>query len=226
MKRLHRLTAMILFLQSRNYTNIHQLVDKFEVSERTIYRDLNALTEAGLPLSFEEGRGYFIVDGYNLPPLNFTDEEANSIIIAEKLMKKYADDKILTTFSNAVEKIRVILNSLQKQKLENLEQHIRMYIPEGEESTMYLNEINTAVMAKQVVEIEYTNNINRKTLRNIEPIGLTFYGNTWHVIAYCHNRRSYRDFVLKRISKLRVTSLAPQDNQLSLDDYIATLPKM
>jgi len=226
MKRLHRLTAMILFLQSRNYTSISQLVDKFEVSERTIYRDLNALTEAGLPISFEEGRGYFIVDGYNLPPLNFTDEEANSIIIAEKLMKKYADDKTLTTFSNAVEKIRVILNSLQKQKLENLEQHIRMYIPEGEESTMYLNEINTAVMAKQVVEIEYTNNHGIKAIRNIEPIGLTFYGNTWHVIGYCHNRKGYRDFVLKRISKLRVTSLAPLDNQLSLDEYIATLPKM
>lgn len=226
MKRLHRLTAMIVYLQSRNYTSLYQLVDKFEVSERTIYRDLSALTEAGLPLSFEEGRGYFLVDGYNLPPLNFTDDEANSLIIAEQLMRKYADGAVLTTFSNAVEKIRVILNSLQKQKIESLEQNIRVYIPEGEEGANYLNEMNTAIMAKQVVEIEYTNNNGQTTIRNIEPIGLTFYGNTWHVIGYCHTRKKYRDFVLKRISKYRVTSLPALDNQLTIDEYISALPKM
>lgn len=89
MKRLERLTAMLSLLQSRKYTGLTEMVSRFQVSERTIFRDFKALQAAGVPLCFEDNKGYSIIGRHFLSPLSFTLNEAKSFVFADQLAKKY-----------------------------------------------------------------------------------------------------------------------------------------
>ena len=91
MNRFDRITAILIQLQSKKVVRAQDLADRFDISLRTVYRDIRTLEEAGVPLYGEAGVGYSIVDGYRLPPVMFTQEEAMAFITAEKLMEKFTD---------------------------------------------------------------------------------------------------------------------------------------
>src|SRR6185503_11803203 len=91
MNRVDRLLAVILFLQSRRVTTAEQMARHFELSVRTIYRDLAALAEIGVPIAAEAGVGYTIMKGYHLPPVNFTTEEANALVTGGMLVGQFTD---------------------------------------------------------------------------------------------------------------------------------------
>ena len=102
MKRIERLTSIITFLQSRNYTSIERLVEKYDVSERTIYRDLVSLHEIGVPITYEQSRGYHILDDHFIPPVSFSEEEAVALTLAGRLMRRFSDNKTNLHFDNAL----------------------------------------------------------------------------------------------------------------------------
>lgn len=80
MNRIDRLTAMIIYLQGRSWTTVEELAGRYDISNRTVYRDLNALQEAGVPIGSEPGKGYFLVQGYHLPPVMFNKKEAAALL--------------------------------------------------------------------------------------------------------------------------------------------------
>ena len=84
LNRLSRLTAILTYLQSKIMVNSTELSVRFNVSKRTIYRDIKSLMDSGVPIYAEEGKGYKLVDGFNLPPIMFSDDEAQALITAEK----------------------------------------------------------------------------------------------------------------------------------------------
>ena len=88
MNRIDRLTAMLVHLQSKKVVKAEEMANRFEISLRTVYRDVKALMEAGVPIGSEAGKGYFIVDGYHLPPVMFTQDEASSMLLAGKFVEK------------------------------------------------------------------------------------------------------------------------------------------
>ena len=124
--RLSRLTAVLLKLQSKPYISIDQLVQQFEVSRRTIYRDLSSLEQAGVPIIKLEGKGYGLIEGYNIPPIMFTEEEAISFLLAEKFIEKMTDDKTKELYKSALFKIKAVLRSSEKDTIEHLDQHIEI----------------------------------------------------------------------------------------------------
>lgn len=87
-KRLSRLTAILLQLQTQRIITAPALADKFNISVRTIYRDIKALEQAGVPILTEEGKGYTLMEGYKVPPVMFTESQANALILAEQLVLK------------------------------------------------------------------------------------------------------------------------------------------
>lgn len=225
MKRIERLTGIITFLQSRKHTSIGRLVEKFNVSERTIYRDLVSLYEIGVPITFEKERGYHILDDHFIPPVSFSEEEAVALTLAGSLMKRFSDRKTIEHFDNAMDKIKYALNSSQKELVEAITDHIKLPIPEPRSRREnYLYAIQFAIIKKQILRISYLNRMEEWSEREIEPIGLTFYGNHWHTIAFCWKRKAYRDFIISSIQHLKHTSQAfRKQDHLTLDQYIMKL---
>ena len=222
MKRLERLTAMLSFLQSKNYTLISEIENKFGNSERTAYRDIKALEESGVPIYFEKDKGYSILHRHFLPPLAFTLEEAKSFIFVEQLARKYTDPEIFQHFSSALEKIKNKLKDQHLADIELLETKVTAYI-NPDFIPKFLHIAEKACAEHLVLKMKYQDIKGDLTERIIEPIGITFYSQSWHLIAYCRMREDYRDFSILRILQLQITGEHYQRQHLSLQGYIKML---
>jgi predicted DNA-binding transcriptional regulator YafY len=225
MNRIDRLFGILTILQSRKYVTADQIADKFEISNRTVYRDIKALAELGIPVSFEQPKGYFIVQGFFLPPLSLTIEEANALILMTSLSEKFADKSILKNSKSALNKLLAVLRYGDKDKAEILSSNTRIYLADNEKTDVeYLSIIQHSITDKIILAIEYTNNQGIFSKREIEPIGLAFYSNQWHLIAWCWKRNQYIDFKTRMISKLDSTSIPFRKNEhWTIDKYIKSL---
>ena len=145
MNRIDRLTAILIQLQTKRWHTASEIADKFEISIRTVYRDLRALDEAGVPIGTEPGKGYFLVEGYHLPPVMFTREEAGAMLIAGKLVDKLTDSSVKKQFQMAIDKIKAVLPLREKDMLEGLNDRVEvLYNPISERSgypNNYITEI-------------------------------------------------------------------------------------
>lgn len=211
MNRIDRLTAIMIKLQSKRRVSTEDISEHFNISQRTVFRDLRALGEAGVPIGHEIGKGYFIVDGYYLPPVLFTKEEAGSILMAGKFIEKQGDRSVANNFKSALLKIKSVLKSREKDFLEVLDEHLEVVKPSNlpknpSVSDFFLNDIKTALVESKVLTFDYYSSYTDSTSsRSVEPMGLCHYGNHWHLIAYCQLREAVRDFRTDRISKLTQT---------------------
>src|SRR5699024_7123202 len=115
-KRLSRLTAILTQLQTKRLLTATALADKFSVSIRTIYRDIRALEQAGVPIITEDGKGYTLMEGYRVPPVMFTEAQANALITAELLVLKNKDASFIKDYSEAIDKIKSVLKYSIKDK--------------------------------------------------------------------------------------------------------------
>jgi len=208
MNRIDRLTAMILKLQSRRQVTALDLADHFEISERTVFRDIKALGEAGVPIGFEKDRGYFIVEGYYIPPVMFSKEEAGAILLAGKLLERQGDQSLVDQFDVALNKVRAVLKNSEKEYVYELEKHIEIVTPQTRQNPFpdkFLLDIRNALIRKKVLNFEYyANYSDTYSNRSVEPLGICHYSNHWHLIAHCNVRNAIRDFRTDRISKLVV----------------------
>ncbi len=126
MNRIDRLSAIIIQLQSRRTVRARDIADRYNISLRTVYRDISSLEEAGIPIIGEAGIGYSLQEGYRLPPVMFTREEATALITAEKLVAQLTDSTNAGLFSNAPDKIRSVLETSDKDYLNHMEGKIEV----------------------------------------------------------------------------------------------------
>ena len=226
MNRIDRLMGVVTMLQSRRFLPAERIAEKFSVSMRTVYRDIKALAEIGIPVSFETGRGYFVVQGYFLPPVSFTNEEANALLLMESIAARFGDRSIQKYYGTALHKVKAVLRGSQKDKLEQLQGQIRSvscdYI---QNDFAWLTNIQDAIASQTILNIEYRNNRNEVTSRAVEPVGLVFYALNWHLIAWCWRRKDYRDFRVSRILGLSDTGLPfKKADHIELNAYMKLLP--
>src|SRR5882724_1028138 len=123
MNRTDRLVAMVMYLQGRRVVRAEELATHFEVTQRTIYRDVSALSEAGVPIAGEAGVGYSLVKGYHLPPVMLTAEEAGALFVGSEMVRQFADASLHAPTSTALEKLRAVLPLDCREKLERLVQN-------------------------------------------------------------------------------------------------------
>ncbi len=231
MNRIDRLTAILIQLQTKKVVRAQEIADRFEISLRTVYRDVQALMEAGVPIGSEAGKGYFIVDGYHLPPVMFTQDEASAMLLAGKLVEKMGDKSVRQAFDTALQKVKAVLNETEKDHLQNLEPHIEIYLRSRYEHRErdgfpdhFLTEIQRALAKKQVLIIDYSNSKEEVTKREVEPIGIFYYSMTWHLIGWCRLRNDYRDFRSDRIKHLKSSDQTFESrNLMSLQEYFNTI---
>lgn len=222
-KRFDRIVAILIQLQSRRIVKARDLADRFDVSLRTIYRDIRTLEAAGVPLISEAGVGFSIMDGYRLPPVMFTREEASSFVAAEKLMKHFMDKNLGSTFESAMFKLKSILNTADKDRIHALENQVMILqghplfnddIPDAMEILF-----GSIVDSKQVVLNYQSFESDQPTQRFIEPVGIFHENNQWYVMAYCHLRSDYRQFRTDRIRTIQRSDTSFTRSHGSIDQY-------
>jgi predicted DNA-binding transcriptional regulator YafY len=203
MNRIDRLHAILTHLQSKKKVTAQEMADRFQISLRTVYRDVKALDESGVPVIGEAGSGYTIMEGYRLPPVMFTQEEASALLLGAKLAEQFTDGSVKRHFTAALFKIKAVLRSPDKEYVDSLTEHIEIlirYAPDLESPQQFLSTLQQAVVNKKIVHLQYRSQQKEEvTLRKVEPIGLLYYGNAWHLIAWCHLRNDYRDFRMSRM---------------------------
>jgi predicted DNA-binding transcriptional regulator YafY len=214
--------GIVTVLQSKKYVKADVLANIFEISVRTVYRDINALEEIGIPVGFENKLGYFIAPGYFLSPVSFTNEEANSFVLIEALVNRFSDKSVIDNFQSALNKIKAVMKSSEKESMETLNSHISIHIPSSPANkSNFLAIIQNSIIKKIILKMEYVNNQSEKSIREIEPIGLVFYAMNWHIIAWCWHRSEYRDFKLPGILRLKeTTETFRRKKHISLNEYI------
>ena len=228
MNRFDRITAILIQLQSRKVVKAQDIAQRFDISLRTVYRDIRSLEEAGVPLIGEAGVGYSLVDGYRLPPVMFTREEAISFLTAEKLVRKFTDTATQKRFESALFKIKSVLKSTEKDLLENMEGQIEVF----QRSNAFhaatddtLEVLLKCISEKKIAHITYqTFSSGEIKERDIEPIGIFHENNFWYTIGYCHLRHDYRQFRSDRILKIHCTDRTFENKHASLKEYLDALP--
>jgi len=222
-KRLSRLTAILIQLQTKKILTSTTLAEKFGVSVRTVYRDIKALEQAGVPILTEDGKGYSLMEGYRIPPVMFTENEANALITAEQLVLKNRDSSLIREYSEAINKIKAVLLYPIKEKADLLSRRIAVSpaIPTSDASNS-LTLIQNALTTFKVLSIVYhAEQKGEKTTRNVEPFALYYnLQESWTLIAYCRLRKDYRMFRLSRISKLEALHLSFTPHKLTLKEYL------
>lgn len=226
MNRIDRLFGILTLLQTRKYVTGERISEKFNISVRTVYRDVKALCEQGIPVSFEPNRGYFITPGFFLPPVSFTSEEANSLLLIEGIVNGFTDRSIQKHYATALNKVKAVLPHTQKEKLELLDHTIKSQLPDCFKNDYdYLSNLQQSISIKNIIVLDYTNMKNEVSKREVEPIGLVFYAMSWHLIAWCHKRNAYRDFKVSRILNVTNTEIPfTKTDHMPMDDYMKRVP--
>jgi predicted DNA-binding transcriptional regulator YafY len=212
MNRIDRLTAILLKLQTQRIVRGKEIAERFGISLRTVYRDIRALEDAGVPIGSEAGVGYFLAEGFHLPPIMFTPEEAGSLLLGSKLIEKFSDMSVNRNFAGAMDKIKLVLDKRESEHLNTLSTYIEVLKTAPGVGDGFPNNLLAGIQAvlggNRVIRIEYTSGYKEETTRRmIEPLGLCFYAAFWHLLAYCRLRGDYRDFRVDRIHSVTATSL-------------------
>lgn len=202
-KRFDRIIAIFIQLQSKRVVKAQELADRFEVSLRTIYRDIRTLESCGVPISSEAGVGYTLMEGYRLPPVMFTKEEAGSFVAAEKLMEKFTDKSLGAYFTSAMYKVKSVLRGSEKDWISMLETQVMINPAQtlfNENIPDALQVLFESIAEKKQVVLKYQSlQADKSSERMIEPVGIFHENNFWYVWAYCHLRNDYRQFRTDRI---------------------------
>ncbi|RFZ84915.1 YafY family transcriptional regulator [Mucilaginibacter terrenus] len=225
MNRVDRISAILIQLQSRRVVKACDIADRFGISLRTVYRDVRSLEEAGIPIIGEAGVGYSLVEGYRLPPIMFTREEATAFLTAEKFVEKLTDTSTAAQHKSAMYKIRAILKTSEKDLLESMDNSIEVLKSHSQRrvnNTDHLQGILNAIADKKVLRINYRAGYNQlDTQRDVEPVGVFYLDSYWHLIAWCRMREDYRDFRTDRIYALTETGETYSGKHPTLKAYIA-----
>lgn len=221
-KRLSRLTAMMTLIQSKKIVTAKFLSEKFNVSTRTIYRDIRALEQADIPILTEDGKGFSIMEGYKIPPVMFSENEAIAIITLEQIVAKMYDESLRKEFLSVVDKIKVVLRVYNKQKAELISE--RIYIGKNFENitkSIYLIHLQNALVNQNCVKIFYTADDGKESIRIIEPF--SFYHNpeeNWLMAAFCRLRNDFRIFRIDRITKINILDEKFLSHKISMKQFV------
>ena len=230
MNRIDRVTAILIQLQSKKIVKAQEIASRFSISLRTVYRDIKTLEEAGVPIAGEAGVGYSIMEGYRLPPVMFTKEEAIAFLTAEKMVEKLTDTSSSRHYREAMYKIKAVLRYTEKEMLEDMESYIEVvenpYLPVKENNSIHLQTILKSIATKEILDIGYfANHTQQYSNREVEPVGIFYQGNYWYMIAYCRLRKDYRNFRTDRISYINLSDRHFEKQHPSLKSFLTKISK-
>lgn len=216
MRRADRLFQIVQYLRVRRCTTAEWLAQRLEVSTRTIYRDMQDLSLSGLPLEGEAGSGYRLRHTLDLPPLSFTTEELQALVLGLRLSRASSDAVLAQAAHAALAKIQAVLPQPRWGELQS-----RLFVPEiPRAGTDQLAPLRLALHEQRKLCLNYQRADGQNSQRVIWPLGLFYWGKVWTLVAWCEHRQSYRQFRLDRMQQVQVLPEPFQESEhISLAAY-------
>lgn len=226
MSQLSRLISILTLLKAKRLLTATELSQKFDVSVRTIYRDIRKLEEAGVPVTTIEGRGYSLMEGYTVAPVQFTEKQANALITAQNLVNQTKDSSFVRDFEEALTKIKSVFRTSIQEKSELLNSKIHVFEQNYEDiSSDALSEIQLAITNYNYIEMKYRKADDPNiSFRKIEPYSLIATNKKWILIAWCYLRNEYRSFRIDRIQHFKILNEQFEDRKFDLQSYYQMNP--
>jgi predicted DNA-binding transcriptional regulator YafY/predicted transcriptional regulator YdeE len=216
--RIQRLYSIVTQLLSKKIVTATEISEKHDISIRTVYRDIRTLEASGIPLITIEGKGYSIVEGFKLPPANFSEDEILALHTVEKLIATTNDESLKLNFRNLAEKLKSNFSSSFKDDLDFIEDRINIR-PNLKKGSANLIDIQKAILSKSKIKIEYKSRLNEITDRTIHPYAIFSTKGNWVCVAYCELRLNYRLFRLDNIIDLDIESEKFKPREFSLEKF-------
>jgi predicted DNA-binding transcriptional regulator YafY len=201
MRRADRLFQIVQRLRRRGVTTARSLAETLEVSERTVYRDVQDLIRSGVPILGEAGVGYALPRGFDLPPLMFTEEELEALVLGARMVESWADPQLARAAQDVLSKVENVLPARLKDRLNEAHLFAPSFHHEKAKSPA-LQPLRLAIRERRRTRFGYTDKVAAESERTVRPLGLFFWGHTWSLAAWCELRRDFRSFRIDRLRNL------------------------
>lgn len=227
MNRIDRLSAILIMFQSSESVKPRQITERFGIGIRTVYRDIRSLEEAGIPIAGDSRIGYSLVEGFKLPPLMFTQEEAFAFLAAEKLVDHFTDSGLRKSYKLGIEKIKAVMRIAEKETISSIVN--RMGILDFEQPSLantpnLLQHVMDSISKHCRIKITYFSlNSMETTDRFIDPVGVFFSRMNWYLIGFCYKKNDYRTFRTNRIKRIEQTDIPIKKGHPPLDSFLNKL---
>lgn len=223
MRRADRLFQIIQLLRHDRAITARYLSESLEVSERTIYRDVQDLSLSGVPIEGEAGIGYRLMKGFHLPPLMFNEEELAALLLGTRMVQAWTDKGLARAANHAMRKIEIVIPPHLKPELARTEILVPDF-PSNSQTSAHLTLLRNATKQQFKVSYDYTREDGQRSNRIVHPLGLFFWGKVWTLVAWCELRNNFRHFRLDRMQNVTVTNehfeILPGG---TLQDFLATV---
>ncbi len=220
MRRADRLFQLVQHLRARRSATGRQLADELRVSTRTVYRDIADLQGSGVPIQGEAGVGYRLERGFELPPLTFTSEELEGLVLGARIVAAWGDPELAAAVGSAMTRIEAVL----PESLRHVLLDTALFAPDFPRTATMANEVATlrrAIAERRILSLVYTRADGETSEREVRPLGLYFWGNRWTLAAWCELRNDYRSFRPDRMERVELTQRSfDADGDVSLADFL------
>ena len=220
MRRADRLFEIIQFMRRKELTRARDLSEALEVSERTIYRDIQDLVTSGVPIEGEAGVGYVLKAGFDLPPLMFKEQEIEALVLGARIVESWADAELAAAASDVIAKVEAVI----PERLRGYMANTALLAPAHhymEPVAFDVAELRRAVRSHLKVHFNYRNAIAEDSQRTVRPLCIAYFGPVWLLSAWCELREDFRTFRLDRIESFMVrTDRFPSEPGKTLHDFL------
>ncbi len=220
MRRADRLFQLVQFLRTRRAATGQQIADALRVSLRTVYRDVADLQTSGIPIRGEAGVGYRLERGFELPPLTFTSEELEGLVLGARIVSAWGDADLAAAVNNAMTRIEAVLPPALRKVLIDTP----LFAPQFQSRAGMSRDVATirrAIGEHRVLQLRYARADGEQTERTIRPLGLHFWGEKWTVAAWCELREDYRSFRPDRMLEVELLDRTfESDGEISLAQFL------
>ena len=187
MRRADRLFQIVQILQHRRLTTAAILAERLGVSERTVYRDIRDLSGSGVPIQGEAGVGYRLGKDFELPPLMFTLDEVQALVLGARMVQSWSDAPLRRSAQSALEKVSAALPEAQRHRVDNTAMFaVSFHVPP--KAQQFLTPLRDAIDAHHRVRLTYADREGKGSDRVVRPLGLFFWGRSWTLGAWCELR--------------------------------------
>ncbi|WP_106745807.1 helix-turn-helix transcriptional regulator [Yoonia maritima] len=222
MRRADRLFQILQYLRGGRLITAAQLAEKLEVTPRTIYRDIAHLIGSGVPIDGEAGVGYLMRDGYDLPPLMFTQEEIVALVAGARILQSWGGTKMAAAAQEALVKIDTVLPDDARQKVGQVNVHAVTMPWHGGTWRDYIDQFEAAAEDLIRFDITYEDEKGNESQRIVRPLGVWFWGRVWTAVCWCELRNDFRMFRLDRIIRLEEAGAFRPQKEQTLKHFMDT----
>lgn len=219
-RRADRLFQIVQTLRGRRLTTAAMLAERLGVSERTIYRDIRDLSLSGVPVEGEAGIGYRLGNHFDIPPLMFSAHEVEALIAGIRLLSTWSGAALAGAATSAQEKLVAALSPERRRTAEST----RIFAPDfglRDDERAIFDQIHAAMQQRRVLHLDYVDQQGQRTQRDVQPLGLFFWGEVWLLAAWCERRDDYRSFRLDRCRLVETLARTfSEQADRSLNDFL------